>query len=76
MQKYNSVRTCLADLAIRTKSLVQDPDVSPDVVMDFRMTLGELKKAHDNMIGQLCTEMMEELIPIGVDLMVHGDRKV
>lgn len=58
-----------------TKSLVQDPDVSPDVVIDFRTTLGELKKAHDTMIGRLCTEMMEELIPIGVDLMVHGDGK-
>lgn len=69
MQKYKAVSAASLDLAMKTKSLVQEPGVEYQAIKAYCKILLKLKNAEDVMINQLCTQMMEELIPIGVEAM-------
>lgn len=52
-----------------TTSLAQEPSVPEDVIKDFRDTLEKLQEAHGSMNHHLATQMMEELIPLGMEVL-------
>lgn len=75
MLKSQQVRAASLDLALKTKSLLDEPEVKFEAVKDYCKLLQKLKEAEDVMMKLVCSDMMDDLMPIGAEAMeVIGEK--
>jgi len=67
MQRYQDVTAASLNLAMSVRALVKEPGVKLGPLKEYCKLLQKLKDAEDKMLNDFCTEMMHELVPVGVE---------
>lgn len=68
MDRYKAVTAAVTELTLRTEALAKEPGVKAEVVTNFQKALQDLQLADGDLIATLTTQMMDELVPIGVEV--------